>query len=59
MARPVNSSVSVSWKNEPEKASEIEFLQWFYQNSEGELRSALSEHFKKSTGKALPDGYKS
>lgn len=45
-----------------EKATELEYLKWFYQNvdfgpAHGDVIYCLNERFKKKTGKILPDGY--
>lgn len=44
------------------KATELEWLQWFYCNADfgpadGDVQRAMAERFKRQTGKALPDGY--
>lgn len=45
-----------------EKATELEFLKWFYLNADfgpadGDVRQNMSEYFTEKTGKSLPDGY--
>lgn len=54
MANPVNSDVSVGWKNEMVEASDMEFLKWFYLNSNTQDRKALEEQFIREQKKALP-----
>ena len=44
------------------KATELEFLEWFYFNcdfgpSDGDVRYFMKKDFIKETGKELPDGY--
>lgn len=44
------------------RATELEFLKWFYQNAtfgpaEEDVRFLLKEMFKRKTKKELPDGY--
>lgn len=45
-----------------EKATELEYLQWFYSNAdfgpgEGDVRYYMIANFKNETGKELPEGY--
>lgn len=45
-----------------EKASEAEFLKWFYANcdfgpADGDVRSSLKAWFEQETGKDVPPGY--
>lgn len=45
-----------------EKATELEYLRWFYQNADfgpadSDVRMYMDEEFVEETGKALPDGY--
>lgn len=45
-----------------EKASELEWLLWFYQTADfgpadHEVRDELKQEFMRETGKSLPDGY--
>jgi hypothetical protein len=45
-----------------EKATELEFLQWFYANcdfgpADEDVRMILKEEFIRESGKSLPDGY--
>lgn len=45
-----------------EKATELEFLQWFYANADfgpadDDVRYILEAEFVKETGKNLPEGY--
>jgi hypothetical protein len=58
---PVERTVTVA-KKKKEKATELEFLQWFYVNvdfgpAHGDVIYTLKESFKDETGKDLPDGY--
>jgi hypothetical protein len=46
----------------PEKATELEYLKYFYQNADfgpahGDVVFNINEYFKKDTGKELPAGY--
>jgi len=50
--------------SEKERATELEWLKWFFQNAdfgpgEGDYRSAMRAHFREKTGKELPVGYDS
>lgn len=45
-----------------DKATELEYLQWFYANADfgpahGDVMIGLQEEFTEKTGKAVPDGY--
>lgn len=45
-----------------EKATELEWLQWFYQNADfgpahGDVIFDMCRAFQAETGKGLPDGY--
>lgn len=45
-----------------DKATELEWLKWFYQHADfgpadGDVKDIMREEFKKKTGKELPDGY--
>ena len=45
-----------------ERASEIEYLKWFYANADfgpadGDVRVYMNQSFVEATGKALPVGY--
>jgi hypothetical protein len=45
-----------------EKATDLEWLEWFYCNADfgpadDDVRRDMKEQFKRETGKALPDGY--
>ena len=45
-----------------EKATELEFLKWFYQHADfgpatGDVVSWMKDQFQLVTRKALPDGY--
>lgn len=45
-----------------EKATELEFLEWFYANADfgpadDDVREMLKQEFKDETNKDLPDGY--
>jgi len=45
-----------------EKATELEWLEWFYANADfgpadGDVRQYLKDDFMESTGKELPEGY--
>lgn len=45
-----------------EKATELEYLKWFYNNADfgpadGDVRHYMDEKFKRQTGKELPEGY--
>jgi hypothetical protein len=45
-----------------EKATELEYLKWFYSYAdfgpaEGDVRNYMNQLFTKKTGKALPEGY--
>ena len=45
-----------------EKATELEYLQWFYENADfgpadDDVRDILNEAFVDETGKQLPKGY--
>lgn len=47
---------------ERERATELEFLKWFYQNADfgpadGEARDNIALFFMDDTGKNLPQGY--
>jgi hypothetical protein len=47
---------------EPKRASELEWLKWFYSHADfgpadGDVRSQLKEKFTTETGKELPAGY--
>lgn len=47
-----------------EKATELEYLKWFYNNADfgpadGDVRHCMDEYFKRQTGKELPEGYES
>ncbi len=49
-------------KSKKEKATELEFLQWFYSNADfgpasEDVVEIMIENFKEETGKELPDGY--
>lgn len=44
------------------KATELEWLQWFYETADfgpadGDVRDFMKQKFTKETGKELPDGY--
>lgn len=44
------------------KATELEWLQWFYEiadfgPADGDVRDFMKQKFTKETGKELPDGY--
>ncbi len=44
------------------KATELEWLKWFYQNADfgpagGDVQQEMREHFMEETGKQLPEGY--
>ena len=59
----LNENLEKKRKSKPlEKATELEYLEWFYQNvdfgpAHGDVILCLQEEFKKETGKELPDGY--
>ncbi|AWY09298.1 hypothetical protein vBRpoSV10_176 [Ruegeria phage vB_RpoS-V10] len=45
-----------------EKATELEYLQWFYANADfgpadSDVRDIMNEEFMEDTGKGLPEGY--
>lgn len=45
-----------------EKATELEWLQWFYGNcdfgpADGDVRDILMQQFVEETGKAIPEEY--
>lgn len=45
-----------------ERATELEYLQWFFANADfgpadGDVRHYMNEDFKGETGKELPEGY--
>jgi hypothetical protein len=45
-----------------ERATELEYLQWFFANADfgpadGDVRDYMDEDFKDETGKDLPEGY--
>lgn len=45
-----------------ERATDLEYLKWFYQNvdlgpGESDYKDSLKERFIKSTGKNIPEGY--
>lgn len=49
-------------KNEKERATELEYLKWFYAMAdfgpaEGDVRQYMDEQFIEETGKRLPEGY--
>ncbi|ARU87128.1 hypothetical protein B9K09_03635 [Pseudomonas sp. M30-35] len=57
MTRPINSTISSGWKAESEplpEASELEFLRWFYSNTDDVTRNALVKEFHLKQQKALP-----
>jgi len=44
------------------KATELEFLKWFYCNADfgpadSDVRTIMAENFQEKTGKLLPEGY--
>ena len=57
MATPKDVSTRSGWKSElhpyPE-ASELEFLRWFYQNSDDDLRDQMRLRFMQEQQKAVP-----
>lgn len=57
MATQKDSSTSVGWRSDTEplvQASELEFLRWFYQNSEDRVRAEMQLRFMQETQKAVP-----
>lgn len=49
-------------KNEKERATELEYLQWFHAMADfgpadGDVRQYMDEQFVEETGKRLPEGY--
>ena len=45
-----------------EKATELEYLRFFFQNADfvpadSDVRDMINERFTRKTGKALPEGY--
>lgn len=47
---------------EQERATELEWLRWFFQNADfgpgdGDVQAAMKAAFKKETGKKMPVGY--
>lgn len=45
-----------------ERAAELEWLKWFYQNcdfgpADGDVRASLRDEFQQETGKLVPEGY--
>lgn len=57
--RPVVESVAPP---KVDRASEAEWLMWFYQNADfgpadSDVRDSLKSQFKRGTGKLLPEGY--
>jgi len=47
---------------EQKRATELEYLQWFYQNADfgpgdGDVRYFLDQEFQDETGLLLPEGY--
>lgn len=57
MAGSKDSTVGSGWKAELEllpAASEVEFLRWFYQNSDSSERDALKLRFMQEQQKAVP-----
>lgn len=57
MAGLKDSTVSSGWKAETEMlpmASELEFLRWFYQNSDISDREAMEVRFMREQQKAIP-----
>ena len=48
--------------NTMEKATELEYLQWFYANADfgpadSDVRYYMDESFKEDTNKDIPEGY--
>lgn len=57
MADSKDSTVRSGWKAEREMlpmASELEFLRWFYQNSDDSERDAMKLRFMQEQQKAVP-----
>lgn len=53
---------SINGGKEVEKATELEFLRWFYDEADfgpadSEVRDIMKQNFRRQTGKQLPDGY--
>lgn len=57
MVNPINTTVGSGWKadvTELAEASEMEFLKWFYLNTDSVTRKALETEFQIVEKKALP-----
>lgn len=57
MATPKDMSTHSGWKSELDpypEASELEFLRWFYQNSDDDLRDQMRLRFMQEQQKAVP-----